>query len=120
MSEARLPNLWAILGIAGIVEAYKTGRGSIVIRGKVAIEDISASGRQRLVITEIPYQVNKAKLIERVAELVRDKKIEGISDIRDESAQEDIRSLSSLKRARWRKLFLTTYTSRPHCKVRLA
>jgi DNA gyrase subunit A len=100
------PTAGGILGVSGIVEAYKTGRGSIIIRGKTVTEDIGTSGRQRIVITEIPYQVNKAKFIERVAELVRDKKIEGISDIRDESAQEDIRVVIELKKGEMSEVIL--------------
>ena len=73
-----------ILGKAGIRSAYQTGRGSIVMRGKVAFETIRKE-REAIVITEIPYQVNKASMVERIAELVHEKKIDGIADLRDES-----------------------------------
>ena len=72
-----------ILGRAGIRSAYHTGRGSIVMRGKVAFETIRKE-REAIIITEIPYQVNKATMVERIAELVREKKIDGIADLRDE------------------------------------
>src|SRR5665213_4168523 len=73
-----------ILGRAGITSAYHTGRGSIIMRGKVAFETFGQE-REAIIISEIPYQVNKATMVERIAELVRDKKIDGISDLRDES-----------------------------------
>lgn len=91
------PTSGGIIGMSGIKQAYMTGRGSICIRGKATVEE-SANQKQRIIITEIPYQVNKARLIERIADLVREKKIEGISDIRDESAKEDIRVVIDLKR----------------------
>ncbi len=86
-----------ILGRAGIRSAYNTGRGSIVMRGKVAIEP-TRKDREAIIISEIPYQVNKATMVERIAELVRDKKIEGISDLRDESDREGYRVVIELKR----------------------
>jgi DNA gyrase subunit A len=86
-----------ILGKAGIREAYRTGRGSIMMRGRVTTETVRKE-REALVITEIPYQVNKATMIERIAELVRDKRIEGISDIRDESDRQGMRVVIELKR----------------------
>ena len=86
-----------ILGRSGIRSAYETGRGSILVRGKVAIEE-TRRDREALIITEIPYQVNKASMIERVAELVRDKRIEGIADIRDESDRHGMRVVVELKR----------------------
>ena len=86
-----------ILGRAGIRSAFHTGRGSITLRGRVTVEEIRKD-REALVITEIPYQVNKAMMIERIAELVREKKIEGISDIRDESSREGMRVVIELKR----------------------
>src|SRR5689334_7993171 len=79
-----------ILGRQGIRAAYHLGRGSIVMRGKVSIETIRKD-REAIVVTEIPYQINKAGMVERIAELVRDKKIEGISDLRDESDREGYR-----------------------------
>jgi DNA gyrase subunit A len=86
-----------VLGRAGIKSAFHTGRGSIVLRGRVEIEEIRKD-REALIVTEIPYQVNKAQMIERIAEMVRDKKIEGISDIRDESSREGMRVVIEIKR----------------------
>jgi DNA gyrase subunit A len=86
-----------ILGRAGIHSAYLTGRGSIVMRGKVEIEQIRGD-REAIIVSEIPYQVNKASMIEKMAELVRDKRIEGISDIRDESDRQGYRVVVELKR----------------------
>src|SRR5262249_24738502 len=81
----------------GIREAYLTGRGSIVMRGRVSQETLRGD-REALIITEVPYQVNKAAMIERIAELVRDKKIDGISDIRDESDRDGVRVVIEIKR----------------------
>nr|WP_279479456.1 DNA gyrase subunit A [Aureimonas sp. SK2] len=86
-----------VLGRAGIQNAYATGRGSILMRGKVHIEDMRGD-REAIVITEIPYQVNKATMIEKMADLVREKRIEGISDIRDESDREGYRVVIECKR----------------------
>ncbi|MFO1121054.1 MAG: DNA gyrase subunit A [Hyphomicrobiales bacterium] len=86
-----------ILGRAGIKSAFHTGRGSIVMRARVHTEELRRE-REALVVTEIPYQINKSVMIERIAELVRDKKIEGISDIRDESSREGMRVVIELKR----------------------
>ncbi|WP_421850158.1 DNA gyrase subunit A [Oricola sp.] len=86
-----------VLGRAGIRSAYDTGRGSIVMRGRAAIEPIR-NDREAIVITEVPYQVNKAGMIEKMAELVREKRIEGISDIRDESDRQGYRVVVELKR----------------------
>ena len=86
-----------ILGRAGIRSAYNTGRGSIMMRGKVDVEEIRKD-RMALIVTEIPYQVNKATMIEKIAEAVRDKRIEGISDIRDESDRQGMRVVVELKR----------------------
>ena len=87
-----------ILGRSGIREAYETGTGSIVIRSKAHIEERGDHGQKRIVIDEIPYQLNKARIVENIAELCRDKIIEGISDIRDESNQEGIRVVLDVKR----------------------
>ncbi len=86
-----------IVGTSGIKQAYKTGKGRVVIRGKARVEDIK-SGKQAIVITEIPYQVNKSTLLEKIAFLARAKKIEGISDLRDESDKDGIRIVVELKR----------------------
>ncbi|WP_280959987.1 DNA gyrase subunit A [Aureimonas flava] len=86
-----------VLGRAGIQNAYSTGRGSILMRGKVHVEEMRGD-REAIVITEIPYQVNKATMIEKMADLVREKRIEGISDIRDESDREGYRVVIECKR----------------------
>ncbi len=86
-----------IMGKEGIESAYRTGRGIIKIRARAKIEGIS-KGRQQIIVTEIPYQVNKARLIEKIAELVRDKRIEGISDLRDESDRTGMRIVVELRR----------------------
>ncbi len=86
-----------VMGMAGIYQAYRTGRGKIVTRAKAEIEEFKA-GRQRIIVTEIPYQVNKAALIMRIAELVTEKVIEGISDIRDESDKSGMRIVIELKK----------------------
>ncbi|MEM1039501.1 MAG: DNA gyrase subunit A [Pseudomonadota bacterium] len=86
-----------ILGRAGIRSAYETGRGSVLMRGKAEIENTKGD-RQAIVITEVPYQVNKASMVEKIAELVRDKRIEGVSDIRDESDRHGYRVVVDLKR----------------------
>ncbi len=86
-----------ILGRSGIRSAYETGRGSVLMRSKV-VEETIRGDRQSLVVTEVPYQVNKASMIEKIAELVRDKRVEGISDIRDESDRDGYRIVIELKR----------------------
>ncbi|NGO52385.1 DNA gyrase subunit A [Allomesorhizobium camelthorni] len=86
-----------ILGRSGIYNAYSSGRGSVVMRGRVAIEE-RANDREAIIITEVPYQVNKATMIEKMADLVREKRIEGISDIRDESDRQGYRVVIELKR----------------------
>ena len=86
-----------ILGKAGIHSAYHTGRGSVVMRGKVGFETIRKE-REAIIISEIPYQVNKATMVERIAELVRDKKIDGVADLRDESDRDGYRVVIELKR----------------------
>ncbi len=91
------PTAATILGRGGIRNAYTTGRGSIIMRAKAEIETLRKE-REAIVFTEIPYQVNKAALIERIAELVREKKIEGISDLRDESDRDGMRIVVELKR----------------------
>ncbi|CDF58954.1 DNA gyrase subunit A [Thermobrachium celere] len=90
------PTAGIILGKEGIRQAYETGRGRITVRAKAEIEE--EKGKHRIIVTEIPYQVNKAKLIEEIAELVKDKKIDGISDLRDESDREGMRIVIELKR----------------------
>ena len=87
-----------IYGRGGIRAAYETGRGAILMRGRTSVEEHPKTGRKSIIATEIPYQVNKAKLIEKIAELVRDKKIEGISDLRDESDRDGMRIVVDLKK----------------------
>ena len=94
-----------IAGREGIEAAYRTGRGSFVMRAKAAIEE-GTKDRESIVITEIPYQVNKSRLIERIAELVQSKKLEGISDVRDESSREGMRIVIELKRGEESQLIL--------------
>jgi DNA gyrase subunit A len=91
------PTGGTILGRSGIRAAQLTGRGSVVMRGRVHVEEIRKD-REAIVVTEIPYQVNKARMLEQIAELVRDKKIEGISDLRDESDREGVRVVIEVKR----------------------
>jgi DNA gyrase subunit A len=86
-----------IMGRQGIYNAFHTGRGSVVMRGRVSVEEIRKD-REAIIVSEIPYQVNKARMIERIAEMVRDKKIEGISDLRDESDREGVRVVIEIKR----------------------
>ena len=87
-----------ICGRSGIYRSVTTGRGIIIMRAKIATEEIKSSGREQLIITELPYQVNKARLIEKIAELVRDKRIEGIAALRDESDRSGMRIVIELKR----------------------
>ena len=96
-----------ILGRRGIREAYYTGHGRIEVRAKTNIEEMP-NGRSRIVVTEIPYQVNKAKLVEKIAELVHDKRIEGISDIRDESDRQGMRIVIELKKDVYPQVILNT------------
>ncbi|MEK3806646.1 DNA gyrase subunit A [Metabacillus sp. SLBN-84] len=91
------PTAGQIIGRSGIRKAYETGRGSITIRAKVEIEQ-KASGKEVIIVKELPYQVNKAKLIEKIAELVRDKKIEGITDLRDESDRNGMRIVIEVRK----------------------
>ena len=90
------PTAGIIMGRAGIRAAYETGRGKVVVRAKAEIEE--ENGRNKIIVTELPYQVNKAKLIEGIANLVKDKKLTGISDLRDESDREGMRIVIELKR----------------------
>ncbi|TBW54601.1 DNA gyrase subunit A [Marinobacter halodurans] len=92
------PTEGIISGRAGIIEAYRTGRGRIYIRARHEIEVDKKTGREAIIITELPYQLNKARLIEKIAELVKEKRIEGISELRDESNKEGIRVVIELRR----------------------
>ena len=91
------PTSGVIRGVQGIVDAYTTGRGRIIMEAVTEIEEMRG-GRQRILVTELPYQVNKANLVEKIAHLVRDKRIEGISDIRDESDRQGMRVVIELRR----------------------
>lgn len=91
------PTAALISGRKGIIDAYKTGRGKVYMRSKAHI-DVEANGRETIVVTEIPYQVNKARVIEKIAELVKDKKVEGISALRDESDKDGMRIVIECKR----------------------
>ena len=92
------PTAGFIYGRAGIRDAYRTGRGILQLRARAFIEKKEKSGRESIIISEMPYQVNKARLIERIAELVQEKRIEGIYDLRDESDREGVRVVIELKR----------------------
>jgi DNA gyrase subunit A len=92
------PSGGTIVGREGVYRAYREGRGSVVVRGKAAFEENKKGDRVSIVVTEIPYQVNKANLVSDIAALVRDKKIEGISDLRDESSRDGMRIVIELKR----------------------
>ncbi|MGO4327303.1 DNA gyrase subunit A [Cupriavidus sp. 2TAF22] len=92
------PTAGIIYGIQGVREGYRTGRGRVVMRAKTHFEDIDRGQRQAIIVDELPYQVNKRTLLERIAELVTDKKVEGISDIRDESDKSGMRVVIELKR----------------------
>ncbi len=98
ISGPDFPTGGIIYGKSGIVDAYRTGKGRLHIRGKYHFEEDAKTGRTTIVFTEIPYQVNKAKTIERIAELVKEKKLEGISELRDESDKEGMRIAIDLKR----------------------
>ncbi|HBF8271883.1 DNA gyrase subunit A [Clostridioides difficile] len=91
------PTAAIIMGKESIAEAYRTGRGKVKVRSRAFIEELP-KGKQQIIVTEIPYQVNKAKLVERIAELVKEKRIEGISDLRDESNRNGMRIVIELKR----------------------
>ncbi|MCO8102908.1 DNA gyrase subunit A [Acinetobacter indicus] len=98
ISGPDFPTGGIIYGKSGIIDAYRTGKGRLHIRGKYHFEEDQKSGRTTIVFTEIPYQVNKAKTIERIAELVKEKKLEGISELRDESDKDGMRIAIDLKR----------------------
>ncbi|HET9238885.1 MAG TPA: DNA gyrase subunit A [Oligoflexus sp.] len=106
VSGPDFPTAGLIYGRAGIQQAYLTGRGAISMRARAHVEDMPNSGKQRIIVTELPYQVNKAKLVEKIAELVNEKKIEGITDLRDESAQEDMRIVIELRKGEMGEIIL--------------
>ncbi|MES2772386.1 MAG: DNA gyrase subunit A, partial [Pseudomonadota bacterium] len=92
------PTAGIIYGVLGVREGYQTGRGRVVMRGRTHFEDLDKGSRQAIIIDELPYQVNKRTLLEKIGELVNDKKIEGISDLRDESDKSGMRVVIELKR----------------------
>src|SRR5699024_8271503 len=97
LSGPDFPTAGKIVGRSGIRQAYRTGKGSITMRANVEIKDHD-NGRSTIIVTELPYQVNKAKLIEKIAELVREKRIDGITDLRDESDRNGMRIVMELRR----------------------
>jgi DNA gyrase subunit A len=100
------PTAGIIFGGAGIREAYLTGRGRIQVRARAHIEEDERTGRQTIIVTELPYQVNKARLIERIAELVKEKKIEGVAELRDESDKDGLRVVIEVKRGEMAEVLL--------------
>lgn len=92
------PTAGIIYGTAGVIDGYRTGRGRVVMRARTHFEDLEKGNRQSIIVDELPYQVNKANLLIRIGELVRDKKLEGISDLRDESDKSGMRVVIELKR----------------------
>ena len=92
------PTAGIIYGLAGVHEGYRTGRGRVIMRARTHFEDMEKGNRQAIIVDELPYQVNKKSLLERIAELVNEKKLEGISDIRDESDKSGMRVVIELKR----------------------
>ena len=100
------PTAAIINGRAGIIQGYRTGRGRVIMRARTEIETDEHTGRQAIIVNELPYQVNKARLVERIAELVRDKKLEGISGLRDESDRDGMRVVIELKRGEMAEVML--------------
>ncbi len=92
------PTAGIIIGRQGIVDAYTRGRGRVIVRARTHIEEMARAGRYQIVVTELPFQVNKAELVSRIADLVRDRKVDGISDLRDESDRHGLRVVIELKR----------------------
>ena len=92
------PTYGIINGARGIREAYETGRGRVHVRAKASVEHNEKTGKDTIIVTELPYQVNKARLLEKIAELVKDKKIEGITELRDESDKDGMRMVIELRR----------------------
>ena len=110
------PTKAIISGRAGIIQAYKTGRGRIYVKSRAEIEE-KDGGREKIVITEIPYQVNKARLIEKIAELVKHKKIEGISELRDESDKDGLRIVIDVRRGENSEVLLNNLYSQTQLQV---
>jgi DNA gyrase subunit A len=117
------PHGGQILGTSGIRDAYTTGRGSVTMRGVATIETIEQRGRpdrEAIIITELPYQTNKAAMIERIAEMVNERRLEGISDIRDESDRDGMRIVIELKRDAYPRVVLNNLYKQTPCKTTLA
>src|SRR6185436_14496537 len=93
------PTAGIIYGLEGVREGYRTGRGRVVMRARTHLEELEKGNRQAIIVDEIPYKVNKANLLGRIGELVREKKLDGISDLRDESDKSGMRVVIELKRA---------------------
>lgn len=111
------PTAGIINGRAGIIEGYRTGRGRVHVRGRVEIETDEKSGKESIIVTELPYQVNKARLIEKIAELVKDKKLEGITALRDESDQDGMRMVVELRRGESSEVMLNNLYSQTQLQI---
>jgi DNA gyrase subunit A len=98
MPAPDFPTAGIIYGLSGVHEAYRTGRGRVVMRARTHFEEIGKGDRQAIIVDELPYQVNKRVLLEKIAEMVNEKRLEGISDIRDESDKSGMRAVLELKR----------------------
>ncbi len=112
------PTGGVLMGRAGIKQAYRTGKGGFVLRAKCEIEEFNNGGRERIVVTELPYQVNKAMLIKTMADMVKDKRIEGISDIRDESDRHGMRIVIDLKKDANAQVVLNTLYKHTNLQVK--
>ena len=109
-SAPDFPTGGIIYGKAGVIQGYKTGRGRVLIRAKTKIEQVQkGKGKEAIIIEELPFQVNKKALLEKIAELVNEKRLEGISDVRDESDKQGMRVVIELKKMNRLKLFSTIY-----------
>ncbi|MBQ3596838.1 MAG: DNA gyrase subunit A [Clostridia bacterium] len=112
------PTGGVLMGRAGIKQAYKTGKGGFVLRAKCDIEEFNNGTRERIVVTELPYQVNKANLVKNIADLVKDKRVEGISDIRDESDRHGMRMVIDLKKDANAQVVLNTLYKHTNLQVK--
>jgi DNA gyrase subunit A len=111
------PTAGIINGRAGIVQAYRTGRGKIYVRARTFIEEDEKTGKQTIIVSELPYQVNKARLIERIAELVKEKKIEGITELRDESDKDGMRIVIELRKGEMADVLLNNLYAQTQMQV---
>jgi DNA gyrase subunit A len=111
------PTAGIINGRAGIVQAYRTGRGKLYVRARTVIEEDERSGKQTIIVTELPYQVNKARLIERIAELVKEKQIEGITELRDESDKDGMRVVIELRKGEMSEVVLNNLYAQTQMQV---